>query len=352
MAPALGALLVAVLLALAGLLVNVLYFAGFWSTAGQTPECGSCTYASSIHSGSPPGLDAPSCVSSGSPSRSCSSSRASCRPSSTTGDAPSRTSSPDPRPLHQGRTAAGRRGAPRGSPGPNSDQRLPPTTRWRSTSTAWGDTDGEQTWRSGRRPSGDSTGLPGRLDAIADRIAGIGEARGHLHGLDRARRCGLQRGRERSAGDAWDEQRLVPSIRTASRPRRYGGETTAPIAPPTALIVELLASGADGLHADQPRRDGDIADHLHADDNAQRDREPRRPPAGDDRRREAEEQTDDDAGYQDGGRGANARWEGRSHLRRAGPETANPNTAFRKNVAAVMAAMASTTGTRIGPRST
>ena len=88
--------LVAVLLAVAGLLVNVLYFAGFWSTAGQTPGMRLMHLRVVDPSGSPPGLGRSLCVSPGSPSRSCSSSRASCRPSSTTGDAPSRTSSPAP----------------------------------------------------------------------------------------------------------------------------------------------------------------------------------------------------------------------------------------------------------------
>ena len=48
--------LVAVLLALAGLLVNVLYFAGFWSTAGQTPGMRVMHLRVVDPSGSPPGL--------------------------------------------------------------------------------------------------------------------------------------------------------------------------------------------------------------------------------------------------------------------------------------------------------
>ena len=36
----------------------------------------------------------------------------------------------------------------------------------------------------------------------------------------------------------------------------------------------------------------------------------------------------------------------------AGPEIANPNTAFRKKLAAVTAAIASTTGIRMGPSTT
>ena len=40
------------------------------------------------------------------------------------------------------------------------------------------------------------------------------------------------------------------------------------------------------LDADQPRRHGHVADHHHADDDAQREREPRASPAGDDQRRQ------------------------------------------------------------------
>jgi uncharacterized RDD family membrane protein YckC len=50
------AALVAVLLAVAGLLVNVLYFAGFWSTAGQTPGMRLMHLRVVDPSGSPPGL--------------------------------------------------------------------------------------------------------------------------------------------------------------------------------------------------------------------------------------------------------------------------------------------------------
>jgi uncharacterized RDD family membrane protein YckC len=46
----------AVLLAVAGLLVNVVYFAGFWSTAGQTPGMRLMHLRVVDHSGSPPGL--------------------------------------------------------------------------------------------------------------------------------------------------------------------------------------------------------------------------------------------------------------------------------------------------------
>jgi uncharacterized RDD family membrane protein YckC len=48
--------LVALLLAVAGLLVNVLYFAGFWSTAGQTPGMRLMHLRVVDRSGSPPGL--------------------------------------------------------------------------------------------------------------------------------------------------------------------------------------------------------------------------------------------------------------------------------------------------------
>jgi uncharacterized RDD family membrane protein YckC len=51
-----AASLVAVLLAVAGLLVNVLYFAGFWSTAGQTPGMRLMHLRIAGPSGSPPGL--------------------------------------------------------------------------------------------------------------------------------------------------------------------------------------------------------------------------------------------------------------------------------------------------------
>lgn len=48
--------LVAVLIAVAGLLVNVVYFAGFWSTAGQTPGMRLMHLRVVDPSGSPPGL--------------------------------------------------------------------------------------------------------------------------------------------------------------------------------------------------------------------------------------------------------------------------------------------------------
>ena len=51
-----AASLVAGLLAVAGLLVNVLYFAGFWSTAGQTPGMRLMHLRVADASGSPPGL--------------------------------------------------------------------------------------------------------------------------------------------------------------------------------------------------------------------------------------------------------------------------------------------------------
>jgi uncharacterized RDD family membrane protein YckC len=47
---------VAELLAVAGLLVNVLYFTGFWSTAGQTPGMRFMRLRVVDHSGFPPGL--------------------------------------------------------------------------------------------------------------------------------------------------------------------------------------------------------------------------------------------------------------------------------------------------------
>ena len=81
-----AASLVTILVAVAGLLVNVFYFAGFWSTAGQTPGMRLMHLRVVDPSGSHPGSDAHSCASSGSPSRSCSSSRASCPLSSTSGD--------------------------------------------------------------------------------------------------------------------------------------------------------------------------------------------------------------------------------------------------------------------------
>ena len=191
--------LVAVLLALAGLLVNVLYFAGFWSTAGQTPGMRVMHLRVVDPSGSPPGLGRslvrlvglalailllftgflPALVDDRRRALQDFLARTLVLE---TKDEPLLVGEALPRDglrrtaIRSSRPTRARRDAPR-RPGATQS--------------------GGQPWRSGH-PTVRRFDGPAGVDwiAIADRI-GIGEARGHLHGFDRAGRCGLQDGRER-----------------------------------------------------------------------------------------------------------------------------------------------------------